>query len=51
MLDPKLIRSNPEAVAEALKKRGFELDVDSLKALEEERRAGAYWEIEATDKR
>jgi seryl-tRNA synthetase len=38
MLDPKLIRSNPEAVAEALKKRGFELDVDSLKALEEERR-------------
>lgn len=38
MLDPKLIRSNPEAVAEALKKRGFELDVASLKALEEERR-------------
>lgn len=38
MLDPKLIRSNPEAVAEALKKRGYDLDVAAFKALEDERR-------------
>lgn len=38
MLDPKLVRSNPDAVAEALLKRGYTLDVAQLKALEEERR-------------
>ncbi|WP_024460464.1 serine--tRNA ligase [Marinimicrobium sp. LS-A18] len=38
MLDPKLVRSNPESVAEALKKRGYELDVARLTSLEERRR-------------
>ncbi|HEY7885523.1 MAG TPA: serine--tRNA ligase, partial [Cellvibrionaceae bacterium] len=38
MLDPKLIRSNPEQVAAALQKRGFTLDVALLTALEEERK-------------
>ena len=38
MLDPKLIRSNPEDVAKALKKKGYELDVASLVSLEEERK-------------
>jgi len=38
MLDPKLVRSNPEAVAQALLKRGYTLDIDQLKALEQERR-------------
>lgn len=38
MLDPKLIRSNPQAVADALKKRGFDLDVSLLTALEGERK-------------
>src|SRR5690606_13045304 len=39
MLDPKLIRSNPEQVAAALLKRGFTLDVALLIALEDERKA------------
>ena len=39
MLDPKLLRSDPKAVASALKKRGFELDVNAFTALEEERKA------------
>src|SRR5690625_236358 len=39
MLDPKLIRTQPEAVAEALKKRGYILDVATLKTLEEKRKA------------
>ena len=39
MLDPKLIRSNPETVAELLNKRGYSLDVASLKTLEDERKA------------
>lgn len=39
MLDPKLLRSDPEAVARALAKRGFDLDVAALSALEEERKA------------
>mgnify|MGYP000099019607 CR=1 FL=1 len=30
MLDPKLIRSDLHAVAEQLKKRNFELDVEAL---------------------
>lgn len=37
MLDHKLVRSNPDAVAEALAKRGFNLDVQWLAALEVER--------------
>lgn len=39
MLDSKLIRTNPEAVAQALSKRGYVLDVARIKALEEERKA------------
>lgn len=38
MLDSKLIRSNPQAVADTLKKRGFDLDVSLLTALEAERK-------------
>ena len=38
MLDPKLIRSELSAVAEQLKKRGFELDVSAIEALESQRK-------------
>lgn len=39
MLDPKLIRSNPEDVAIALKKKGYVLDVTAFLTLEEERKS------------
>ena len=39
MLDPKLIRSDLNAVAEQLKKRNFELDVAALESLESKRKA------------
>lgn len=39
MLDLKLVRSEPEIIAKALAKRGFILDVDTLNALEVERKA------------
>ena len=39
MLDPKLIRSDLNAVAEQLKKRNFELDVTMLENLESQRKA------------
>ena len=39
MLDPKLLRNQPEKVAEALAIRGFQLDVEKLKQLEESRKA------------
>ena len=38
MLDPKLLRSDLERVAEQLSRRGFVLDTDSLQALEERRK-------------
>ena len=38
MLDPKLIRSQLNDVAEGLKKRGYQLDVAKIQALEEERK-------------
>ena len=38
MLDQKLIRTNPEGVADALKKKGFDLDLDLLSQLDEERK-------------
>ncbi|MDG2089813.1 MAG: serine--tRNA ligase [Gammaproteobacteria bacterium] len=38
MLDPKLIRSELETVAEKLSKRGFKLDVAQIKVLEEQRK-------------
>ncbi len=39
MLDSKLLRTNPEDVAQGLAKRGFELDVAKIKSLEETRKA------------
>jgi len=38
MLDPNLLRNEPDAVAEKLARRGFTLDVDTLRALEERRK-------------
>ena len=38
MLDPKLVRNDPEAVARLLAKRGFVLDVEFLRAVEGRRR-------------
>lgn len=39
MLDPKLLRTDIEAVAKNLAKRGFDLDVEQYNKLEEERKA------------
>jgi len=38
MLDPNLLRTEPDAVAEKLARRGFKLDVDTLRTLEERRK-------------
>ena len=38
MIDPKLLRSDPDAVARNLGRRGFKLDVEALKALEDKRK-------------
>ncbi len=38
MIDPKLLRSDPQAVAANLKRRGFVLDVARLQSLDEERK-------------
>ncbi len=38
MLDPQLLRNELETVATALKKRGFELDVDAIQSLEARRK-------------
>ncbi len=38
MLDPKLLRNQPEQIAAQLKRRGFELDVEQLTRLEAERK-------------
>jgi len=38
VIDPKLLRSDPDAVARNLARRGFVLDVDALRALEEKRK-------------
>ncbi|MGH8270047.1 MAG: serine--tRNA ligase, partial [Steroidobacteraceae bacterium] len=38
MIDPKLLRSDPEAVAGNLARRGYTLDVGALRALEEKRK-------------
>ena len=43
MIDPKLLRSDPEAVARNLARRGFALDVSALRALEEKRKP---WAVE-----
>lgn len=39
MLDPKLVRSEPEAVAKALVQRGYKFDVQKFTQLEEQRKA------------
>ena len=39
MLDARLIRSNPEAVSEALAKRNSQISLDDFLALDQERRA------------
>ena len=44
MIDPKLLRSDPEAVARNLARRGITLDVEALRALEEKRKP---WTVEA----
>ena len=38
MIDAKLLRSDPEAVAKNLARRGFTLDVEALRALDEKRK-------------
>lgn len=48
MLDPKLLRSDPDAVAANLAKRGFKLDVAQLSSLEEARKK---WQIRADELR
>ncbi len=39
MLDPKLLRENPEVVAESLRRRGLDVDLDVMVSLEAEHRA------------
>ena len=39
MIDPKLLRSDPEGVARNLARRGYLLDVERLRALEERRKS------------
>ena len=43
MIDPKLLRTDPEAVARNLARRGFALDVAALQALEDRRKP---WQVE-----
>jgi seryl-tRNA synthetase len=43
MIDPKLLRSDPEQVARQLARRGYPFDVTAWRALEEQRR---HWQIE-----
>jgi seryl-tRNA synthetase len=43
VIDPKLLRSDPEGVARNLARRGFSLDVAALRALEEKRKP---WTVE-----
>jgi seryl-tRNA synthetase len=43
VIDPKLLRTDPEAVARNLARRGFRLDVTALRELEERRKP---WQVE-----
>ena len=43
MIDPKLLRTDPDAVARNLARRGYPLDVAALQALEEKRKP---WQVE-----
>jgi len=46
MLDPRLLRENPDAIAESLRRRGSKIDLDALIALDAEYRE-ALQEAEA----
>jgi seryl-tRNA synthetase len=48
MLDPKLLRSDPSAVAANLARRGFKLDIERLTTLEEARKK---WQVRADELR
>ena len=48
MLDPKLLRTDPTAVAANLARRGFTLDVARLNALEETRKK---WQLRVDELR
>jgi seryl-tRNA synthetase len=48
MLEPKLLRSDPDAVAANLARRGFKLDVAQLNSLEEARKK---WQVRADELR
>ena len=43
MIDPKLLRNEPEEVARNLARRGYRLDVEALRALEAKRK---QWDVE-----
>ena len=43
MIDPKLLRTDPEAVARNLARRGYRFDVTAFQALEQQRR---HWQVE-----
>jgi seryl-tRNA synthetase len=43
VIDPKLLRNEPEEVARNLARRGYRLDVEALKALEGKRK---HWDVE-----
>jgi seryl-tRNA synthetase len=43
MIDPKLLRADPEAVARNLARRGYRFDVEAFQALEQQRR---HWQVE-----
>jgi seryl-tRNA synthetase len=43
MIDPKLLRADPTSVAQQLARRGYVLDVESARALEERRK---HWQVE-----
>jgi seryl-tRNA synthetase len=43
VIDPKLLRNEPEEVARNLARRGYRLDVEALKALEGQRK---HWDVE-----
>ncbi|MGH8207821.1 MAG: serine--tRNA ligase, partial [Steroidobacteraceae bacterium] len=43
MIDPKLLRAQPEEVARNLARRGYQFDVPGFQALEQQRR---HWQIE-----
>ncbi|MGA2563300.1 MAG: serine--tRNA ligase [Steroidobacteraceae bacterium] len=44
MIDPKLLRADPDQVARNLARRGYQFDVEAFRALEEKRR---YWQVES----